>query len=268
MSIFTRRCRTEKCQLSWPRWMWRSSRSNPGLWGPCPQRFMKPWPQVSPSCWWPRGRPGTSSKSQTQGWWHLPEDFALCQAANRLVADPGLRKTLGRAGRKAAIQTHNRREIAHQYAAELQRRFGLANPIKPIAPRGHSIQRVEGKIAYASRGYTILRSTNGGGNWQEDGIIAVSGWEKPWRPPPTLKLNCPGRGIRGVAFEWRGQDWPGSRDDCPGRASVPGLPVRFPVSTRGSGLKSIRDPGPENFLWRIFIDSPALRRRPGLFLPG
>jgi len=123
-----------------------------------------------------------------------PGDFpSLSQAVNRLVADAGLRKTLGRAGREAVINTYNRREIAQQYAAELQRRFGpaqahnlTAHPIKPIASRGSTIQRVEGKLAYASRGYTILRSTNGGGNWEEDGVVAVSGWKKFAAPSPIL----------------------------------------------------------------------------------
>jgi hypothetical protein len=121
-----------------------------------------------------------------------PGDFpSLCQAANRLVADARLRETLGRAGRQAAIHTYNRREIAQQYAAELQRRFDpahnlAANPIKPIAPRGSSIQRVEGKRAYASRGYTILRSTNGGGDWEADGVVSVSGWKKFAAPSRIL----------------------------------------------------------------------------------
>ena len=121
-----------------------------------------------------------------------PGDFtSLSQAANRLVADAGLRQTLGRAGREAAIHTYNRVEIAQQYAAELQRRFGsapnlAAKPLKPIAPRGSTIQRVEGKLAYASLGYTILRSTNGGGNWEEDGVAAVSGWKKFAAPSPIL----------------------------------------------------------------------------------
>jgi len=121
-----------------------------------------------------------------------PGDFtSLSQAADRLVADAGLRQTLGRAGREAAIHTYNRVEIAQQYAAELQRRFGSAHnltarPIKPIAPRGSTIQRVEGKLAYASLGYTILRSTNGGGNWEEDGVVTVSGWKKFAAPSPIL----------------------------------------------------------------------------------
>ena len=203
-----------------------------------------------------------------------PGDFpSLCQAANRLVADAGLRKTQGRAGRKAAIHTYNRMEIAQQYAAELQRRFSpapnlTANPKKPIAPRGSSIQWVEGRIAYASRGYTILRSTNGGVQLARRRCYISFRVEKTCGAVPHLEPNRQGKSIRGVAFEQRGKDLPGSRHDCPGRASVPRLRVRFPVSARGPGVKSLRDPGPENFLWRIFIKSPTLRPRPGLFLKG
>jgi glycosyltransferase involved in cell wall biosynthesis len=121
-----------------------------------------------------------------------PGDFpSLSQAANRLAADSGLRKTMGQAGREAAVNTYNRMEIVQKYAAELQCRFGSAQDLKatslkPIAPRGYTIQRVEGKLAYASQGYTILRSSNRGGNWEEDGIVAVSGWKKFAAPFPLL----------------------------------------------------------------------------------
>jgi glycosyltransferase involved in cell wall biosynthesis len=128
-----------------------------------------------------------------------PGDFtSLINAANQLAADAGLRETLGQAGRKAAITTYNRGDILKQYATELRFRFGLvdnltANPLKPVAPRGSTIQRVEGKLAYASHGYKILRSTNEGSNWEEDGVVPVAWWRKLLAPHPILNRIIRGR---------------------------------------------------------------------------
>jgi glycosyltransferase involved in cell wall biosynthesis len=128
-----------------------------------------------------------------------PGDFAsLIYAANQLVADARVRKTLGRAGRKAAMSTYNRVDILQKYVTELRRRFGFfdkltANPIKPIALRGSTIQRVEGKLSYASQGYKILRSTNGGSNWEEDGVVAVPRWRKLLASQPILNRITRGR---------------------------------------------------------------------------
>ncbi len=52
-----------------------------------------------------------------------------------------------------------------------------------------TIHRVEGETLFASRGYRIYRSEDGGGRWQEDGRAAVPSWRKAMRPSLLRRIS-------------------------------------------------------------------------------
>ena len=65
----------------------------------------------------------------------------------------------------------------------------------PNLQGGNTILRVEGRTLFASRGYRILRSSDFGKSWQEDGRLPVSWWRKLSGVSPWL-----GRVTRGGVF--------------------------------------------------------------------
>jgi hypothetical protein len=63
--------------------------------------------------------------------------------------------------------------------------------------KGMDIQRVEGEVIYASRGYRILRSPNAGETWLDDGWVPVPWWRRVIDSYPLTRRMSRG-GVVGV----------------------------------------------------------------------
>jgi hypothetical protein len=63
--------------------------------------------------------------------------------------------------------------------------------------KGMDIQRVEGEVIYASRGYRVLRSPNAGETWLDDGWVPVPWWRRVIDSYPLTRRMSRG-GVVGV----------------------------------------------------------------------
>jgi len=127
---------------------------------------------------------------------------ALVKAIRKMAGCPEERENMGVRGRQAAERLYDRQNIASAFEEALLERIKpgdtnrWAGEVRPIQEK-MTILRAEGEALWASRGYRLYRSVDGGESWLAEGETPVSFWRRTIERSPLLRRMSRG-GISGI----------------------------------------------------------------------
>jgi colanic acid biosynthesis glycosyl transferase WcaI len=135
------------------------------------------------------------------------DEEGLAGAIRAMAGNTGDRRRMGEQGRQAAERFYDRSRIAEKFESSLyalgggRRKRNGEGEIRKIE-KGMTILRAGGEVLWASRGYSLFRSSDGGESWRKESDLPVPLWRRLADSWPWLRRLTRG-GVLGI---WPAED--------------------------------------------------------------
>ena len=130
------------------------------------------------------------------------DEEGLAKTIRAMAGNTEDRRRMGEQGRQSAERFYDRSRIAERFETALyalgggRRKGNREGGIRKIE-KGMTILRAEGEVLWASRGYSLFRSSDGGESWRKESDLPIPLWRRLADSWPWLRRLTRG-GVLGI----------------------------------------------------------------------